>query len=407
MSILVYPTNKSTPTLDQHYMPALTGIRAIAAYMVCFFHYNPLVRFQSSTDWKRLGYSFFNELHVGVTVFFILSGFLICYRYYEGVVHITRPWFGRYMMNRVARIYPMYLLGTLLTFALIEVNPVRYELFHNVYSSLATNGRLAVVALNLTLLKGFFNDFKFTGLAQAWSLTVEECFYLGAPFFMLAIRRSRWFLVLLPVATLVLLALLWQLGRQLDFYGLFGSLRFMLNFTFFGRCLEFFAGMALAVFLRQQRQYSPTALTRKGGWLTLLGVASLLGCILAMASIKPQPIIDLLDYNYNSKDSLIGIAINNIALPLAVTLLFYGLLTELTWLRSLLSTKLFDTLGKSSYIFYLIHTGVINILLRTYVAHNAVLQFVLLNAISVLLYKFVETPLHTWLRPRQAPTTAA
>ncbi len=376
----------------QQYMPALTGIRAIAAFMVCIFHYNPFKAYREATGWKHFAFSFINELHVGVTIFFVLSGFLICYRYYGTAVHITRKWFGRYMMNRVARIYPMYLLITLLTFALTESNPARYELIPYKLSHPLVE-RVWVFILNLTMLKAFFYDYRFTGISQAWSLTVEECFYLSAPFFMLAIRRSRWAWVVLPVGTLLFMVGLWQTIGQLNFHGLFGSLKFMLNFTFFGRCLEFFAGIALAVYVRK-RQLLPD-FSRRGAWFTLAGIGFSLICVLFMADISGPD---------NSKDTYAGIVINNLLLPIGVTLLFYGLLAENSWLRSLLSTKLFDILGKSSYIFYLIHVGVINILLKTYVAGNAVIQFILLNIISILLYKFVEAPIHSWLRPKSPAT---
>ncbi len=48
--------------------------------------------------------------------------------------------------------------------------------------------------------------------------------------------------------------------------------------------------------------------------------------------------------------------ISNFVLPVfGVSLLFWGFLTEETLLRKLLSTKLFQVVGRSSYAFYLIH----------------------------------------------------
>ena len=51
------------------YLPALTGVRAIAAFMVFFHHFN-----QASFPYPI--YRVLNEFHTGVTVFFVLSGFL-------------------------------------------------------------------------------------------------------------------------------------------------------------------------------------------------------------------------------------------------------------------------------------------------------------------------------------------
>jgi peptidoglycan/LPS O-acetylase OafA/YrhL len=407
--MVAYPSTSSSEAetsikLSQHYMPALTGIRALAAYMVCFFHYNPFEHISHDNGWQQLAFGFFNELHTGVTIFFVLSGFLICYRYYENTTRLTWPWFKRYFQNRFARIYPMYFLLTLLAFGLIEWDGGQYELVH-VYNSQPPSVRLIIFLQNITLLKGFFNDYKFSGLAQGWSLTVEECFYACAPFIILSSKRNRWSFITLPVFTLLLGWGLWKIIGSLHFHGLFGSDFFVFNFTYFGRCLEFFIGMGLAVLLlRQRHQNNGLVPNRRGYWLTSISIIAFSAAILIMAIIYTHPslmnVTDPIDVNRNSKDSYLGIAINNVVLPIFTATLFYGLLTERTWLRALLSSKLLDLLGKSSYIFYLIHMGVVNILLRTYFVHNSIAQFLLLNVLSVILYKYIETPLHRWLKPK-------
>jgi hypothetical protein len=44
--------------------------------------------------------------------------------------------------------------------------------------------------LNLTLLKGYFLEYRFAGLAQSWSLTVEETFYFVAPWIFLFLQTK-------------------------------------------------------------------------------------------------------------------------------------------------------------------------------------------------------------------------
>ncbi len=94
---------------NKKFFSALTGIRAIAAFMVCLFHFNPFteVRFGS------IVHNFFNEFHVGVTMFFVLSGFLIAYRYSD----MEKIKFKQYFLNRFARIYPVYFILTTLILA--------------------------------------------------------------------------------------------------------------------------------------------------------------------------------------------------------------------------------------------------------------------------------------------------
>ena len=86
---------------SKNYFPALTGIRAVAAYMVFFHHFNPLHALKEGNLWARLLNPVFEEGHIGVSIFFVLSGFLITVRYYESL-NISKRWFFNYLRNRVA-----------------------------------------------------------------------------------------------------------------------------------------------------------------------------------------------------------------------------------------------------------------------------------------------------------------
>jgi peptidoglycan/LPS O-acetylase OafA/YrhL len=103
-------------------------------------------------------------LHIGVPIFFVLSGFLITLRYSEQA-SLNRHWLRDYARNRFARIYPIYFLITMVTLVVLP---------------LAAGASIdwTTLTMNLTLLRGFFTDFNFSGVPQAWSLTVEERFYL-------------------------------------------------------------------------------------------------------------------------------------------------------------------------------------------------------------------------------------
>lgn len=92
--------------------PALTGIRAIAAYMVFIHHYN----FFSISVFGLEIHNFFAEFHVGVTIFFVLSGFLITNRYYLD----NNFNFKNYLIKKFSRIYPMYFILTTLSFVFLQ-----------------------------------------------------------------------------------------------------------------------------------------------------------------------------------------------------------------------------------------------------------------------------------------------
>jgi len=56
-------------------------------------------------------------------------------------------------------------------------------------------------------------------------------------------------------------------------------------------------------------------------------------------------------------------------------------------------------LGKSSYIFYLIHDGFIANITRVYL-DNYMVSFVFINFVSIILFKFIEEPMNLYLRKK-------
>ncbi|UPL50119.1 acyltransferase family protein [Hymenobacter sublimis] len=355
------------------YLPAFTGVRALAAYLVFLHHFNP---FHDDPEWPRL-HAWILEFHVGVPIFFVLSSFLITLRYGQQDLTKLGGW-AQYMRRRLARIYPLYFLLTLATYYAFW--RAQHFLPHHFFFS-------------LTLTQAFFSDAKYAGIAQAWSLTVEESFYLAAPlaFWLLRRRVPLW---VQPFALLALgcglVLVLSPITNQL--YGFFGSFRLMLLFSFFGRCFEFYAGMQLARWYQQgrlRRHHVP-------GLLTLVGSAVMIAAVSGMVWTKGG-------YTYGQEHAF-GVALNNVALPGGIIIFFAGLLTERTWLQRLLSTQLFKVLGKSSYAFYLIHLGSVRDWLALHLTpHNGIL-FIGLNLLAIVLHYAVEEPLNRFFRP--APIVA-
>ncbi|GAA3953205.1 acyltransferase [Hymenobacter algoricola] len=358
------------------YFPALTGVRAVAAYLVFFHHFNPFPA-EGST---RLLHNICRELHIGVPVFFVLSGFLITLRYANAYQWNGR-WWREYLRNRVARIYPMYFLLTCLSYGWNYADTGEFS----TWKWLA----------NLTFVRGFFEALIYSGVAQGWTLTVEECFYLFAPVAFWLLTRPRVRLWPLPFILLAVgCGLVWLLG-PLGWHGLFANFKFMLRFTFFGRCFEFFAGMQLAYWYQQGRlrHYGwPAALTTTGSLLT---AAALAGMVWTRGG-----------YTYGQEHPF-GVMLNNVVLPGGIMTLFAGLLTEPSGLRRLLATPLLQVLGKSSYIFYLIHLGYLQSFLRKQLGFenelvSLAVEFLLLNLLAVALYYSVEKHLNSRIRRHPA-----
>ncbi len=353
------------------YLPALTGLRAIAAWLVFFTHY-PLGPLAPPGPARALQY-FVRELH-GVPLLLLLSGFLIALRYDAGTPDFRpRGGWRRYLQSRVARVYPLYALLTLATFVLIW----------HWHSPQATPGLLL---LNLTLLRGFFDEYKFTGIGQGWSLTLLECFYLAAPV-LLGLRRRGLALWVQPLLLLLLGAGLVALLAPLHWHGLFGSYPFMLTFTFLGHSLEFFIGVWLAGRYQAGRLGAPAGAGRTaGGILLYIAVTAALGCAQAHLHAPDHPLV---------------LVLNLVALPAAGGLLFAGLLSEQSGFRQLLSGRWFQRLGRSSYAFYLLHAGPLSFWVYERLPGFWPLQLLAVQVAAYGAYRLVEEPAGRWLRPNR------
>jgi peptidoglycan/LPS O-acetylase OafA/YrhL len=141
---------------------ALTGLRFFAAAMVVIFHFAKDDHFTN----------FIHHGAFGVTIFFVLSGFILAYSYSTGPGSI-RGNLRAFWVARFARLYPVYLLGIVL-FLPIVLNATSEPVWK----------RGATLLLSLTALQSWFHTL---GLSwgmwnpPGWSLSAEAFFYLVFP----------------------------------------------------------------------------------------------------------------------------------------------------------------------------------------------------------------------------------
>lgn len=371
--------SKFQTTTSASYLPALTGIRAVAAGMVFFFHVA-----EKATHGLLQG--FVLQWHVGVTIFFVLSGFLITHRYVDQL-RLTPGWWRMYLQNRFARIYPIFFLLTLGVFSMYVLKlPYASSDWVQFYT---WKDRLFVLLANLTLTRAYFSHLVLSELPTAWTLTVEETFYLSAPFLLLLARRRAVALVVWPLVAVALGVGLVSL--HLHRYGFMDSLQFMFVFTYFGHVTDFIMGVALAFWLRRHGNVTPA------GHLTRVGSVALVGCLglsqFLIGTLLAQPGAMLL--------YAVGTLLHRVALPFVIAVLFAGLVREHSLLRRALETTVAQWLGRASYVFYLIQVGPYDNAFTAYFGHNTWVRLVAYTAISLALYKWVEHPLHQWLRARR------
>jgi peptidoglycan/LPS O-acetylase OafA/YrhL len=96
-------------------IPSLTGMRFIAAFLVVLAHTN---HYFAAMQPAWLDYAWRFGANLGMTTFFVLSGFVIHYNYGSSIVAKGAPAIRSFLVARFARLYPLYLLTLLIGIAL-------------------------------------------------------------------------------------------------------------------------------------------------------------------------------------------------------------------------------------------------------------------------------------------------
>jgi peptidoglycan/LPS O-acetylase OafA/YrhL len=92
-------------------LPALTGIRFYAAFLVFLSHITVI----PGIDQMAQHHLLFNAGVVGVSFFFVLSGFILTYNYADVFsVGLSRHEYWKFLWDRLTKIYPVHFTITLL-----------------------------------------------------------------------------------------------------------------------------------------------------------------------------------------------------------------------------------------------------------------------------------------------------
>jgi peptidoglycan/LPS O-acetylase OafA/YrhL len=154
------------PRLD-----ALTGLRWWAAFFVFAFHMLILAPLPGISSLLAQGY-------LGVTFFFVLSGFVLTWSASNRVRQSTFYW------RRFARIYPSHFA------ALLIAIPVFYDLGVGHNESWVKPADFGAFGLSVLLIQGWWllPSILFAGNPAAWTLTCEFFFYALHPYLSKALR---------------------------------------------------------------------------------------------------------------------------------------------------------------------------------------------------------------------------
>lgn len=172
----------------------------------------------------------------GVTVFMVLSGYLLARPYLER--HDRAFAWVPYFKKRVVRIVPAYYAIVILLAALIAAG------FGGAREAAALAGPLYWhVFAHLTFIHGLFAATKMSLASVLWSMSLEWQYYMLLPLLLLAFRRLHW-LVVLGASIAVALAYLFVLHARF-----MPANEHLVDGFFLGRLPEFVFGMTLAAVL--------------------------------------------------------------------------------------------------------------------------------------------------------------
>ncbi len=181
--LLSQPTPNSAERRPSH-LNSLTSIRFFAAAYVVAFHLNP-----EKGHSHGLFYRFLDHGYIAVSLFFILSGFILTRTYREKWT--ARKSFAPFLTARIARIYPVYLLALLL----------QLPFYH---ATAATTAAVLLMVQSWTILPS-----RFPGAwnSPAWTLSVEWFFYLIFPILLALLARVRRRRLWIGIVIVLILAL--------------------------------------------------------------------------------------------------------------------------------------------------------------------------------------------------------
>lgn len=365
-------------------LPALTGLRFIAAAQVVAFHAHAMVpawRDNPALTFLGAGYS-------GVSLFFVLSGFVLTYNYLTpdgtGVGSVRD-----FLVARFARVYAVYLVGIALAFPIF----VR-DLQRTGTAGVLWREGVPITAATVTLLQAWIPSYACRLNCPGWSLSGEAFFYLMFPLIGAWLcRRHR-------ASLLTVCVLCWAIACSL----VLGYLRLdpehlgsvtaatqsnwvsMLKFNPFIRIPEFILGVSAGLlFLR-----NPDALKRVAGPLSIVTLL-LIGALLSQ------------------HDRMQYLLIHNGVMAPLYALLIVTLSCGVGPLASLLSTKALGLLGEASFALYLLHVALLVYVVKALGFLNLsidrtpaliVVYLVVAQATAIAVLTRIEEPARRFIRRR-------
>lgn len=304
-------------------VPSLTGLRFYAAWLVVLSH-TALYLFENPN--AGFGRAWSLCAYLGMTLFFVLSGFVIHYNYGIVLQGLKLSAIKLFLVARFARLYPLY----------VFVFVIGVWMFPQSYFSIDF---LTVLPLFATLSQnwapiyqnGVLISDSYFGLA--WSISAEVLlyvFYLAIVGFASRISKG------VAVTAMVILAgvaTIFFAGRTTGWWlGNVESPRFWFYLSPYCRVPEFMLGVFAAQFYLRSREVSAST----GVGLILAGMA-LIAAVFATIDTRFSPLIECWGF------------------APGVALVMLGFSLSKTVFSAIAESRLILVLGEASYSIYFLH----------------------------------------------------
>lgn len=359
---------------------SLTGVRFLVAFGILLHHFGGELSHRAV--WIA---RFLESLSSCVSFFFVLSGFILVHS-----SDATRrvPTWRRFMVSRLARVYPLYLVGLL-------VMSVPFVKYGGPYPDWAWWETPISILLSALGIQAWVPRYSSLINGPGWSLSAEIFFYASFP---VVVSWGRGLLFRKPV---VAIALLWAAATGLGVWmelTILGDRSLMDDGARFAgfhplvRFPEFLMGMALGA-LHAKRPASPIAAT--GIWIG--ASLFLLACL------------------FLGSEGIWRTAFHNSLLSPLYCAVIFGLASARDGIQRLLCHRWFSLLGESSYALYILHfpfmVALSSMIHRAKLPLEGVPKLVaylfLSIGLSVLAHLWIERPARVWIRDRFSREEAA
>jgi peptidoglycan/LPS O-acetylase OafA/YrhL len=344
--------------IDLKYFSNLDGLRGIAAFSVLIFHFfhEPAV----TTDIYNieLAKRITDVLQHGVTLFFVLSGFVITRILLNN--KSDENFFRSFYKRRALRIFPLYYLYLIVHFyvlpAIIGSGP-----------NLDLGKQIPVFFYlqNMSWLTGYPSN----GPGHFWSLAVEEHFYLLWPLFIWIFPKNRITFITYFLLFLSIPIKLYFIKNNID-----------INYNSFSRYDSILVGSLIALFERRQKFSLPNVDGR-----FYFGLVFIIFLCMSL-------------YVYQDLMFIVKSTFKHVIMSIFAGLLIYFLISNSnnnSYINYILKSGAFQYFGKISYGIYVWHMMAITIVSQFHLQNfiiNLIITFLITILLAVISYSTVEKP---------------